>query len=125
MADDLGGHALAHLALGLGIDRQREVGVGLDVDEARRHRQAGRVDHFRRIVAEIGADGGDAAVADREVAGRPAAPVPSSSNPPRIRMSCAMELRRIKRRRRGQPGWCPGSTFEPFRRTCGANGGTK
>ena len=69
MADDLGGHALAHLALGLGIDRQREVGMSLDVDEARRHRQSGGVDHFRRIVAEVGADGGDAAIADREVAG--------------------------------------------------------
>ena len=69
MADDLGGHALAHLALGLGIDRQREVGMRLDVDEARRHRQSGGVDHFPRIVAEVGADGGDAALADREVAG--------------------------------------------------------
>ena len=37
MADDLGGDALAHLAFGLRIDRQREIRMGLDVDEARRH----------------------------------------------------------------------------------------
>ncbi len=68
MADDLGGHALAHLALGLGIDRQREVGMGLDVDEARRHREAFGVDHLGGVACELHADGGDAAVADRDVA---------------------------------------------------------
>ena len=68
MADDLGGHALAHLALGLGIDREREVGMGLDVDEARRHRQAGGVDQLGRVRAEIRPHGDDAASADGEVA---------------------------------------------------------
>ena len=34
VADDLGGHALAQRALGLGVDQQREVGVAVDVDEA-------------------------------------------------------------------------------------------
>ena len=48
MADDLGGDALAHLALGLGIDRQGEIGMRLDVDKARRHGEPGRIDHALR-----------------------------------------------------------------------------
>ena len=74
MADDLGGDALAHLALGLGIDRQREVGMGLDVDEARRHREAGGVD-------DLGAR-------------RPAALSPIAA----MRPSCDGEIRRDRRR---------------------------
>ena len=42
MADDLRGDALAHLAFGLRIDRQREIGMRLDVDEARRDGEARR-----------------------------------------------------------------------------------
>ena len=44
MADDLGRHTLPHLALGLWVDRQREVRVRLDVDKARRHRQTRGID---------------------------------------------------------------------------------
>ena len=68
MADDLRGDPLAHLALGLGIDRQREVGMGLDVDEAGRDHEACRVDHLGGVAANVSPDGGDAAVADREIA---------------------------------------------------------
>jgi hypothetical protein len=42
--------------------------MGLDVDEARRHRQAGGVDQFGRVPAEIRPHGDDAAIADGEVA---------------------------------------------------------
>jgi hypothetical protein len=48
LADDLGGHALADLAVGAAIDEQREVAVGVDVDEAGRDGVAARVDHARR-----------------------------------------------------------------------------
>src|SRR5262245_27741284 len=68
MADDLGGDALAHLALGLGIDRQREVGMGLDVAEARGDGEVGGVDHLGGLARKAGADGGDAAAADGDVA---------------------------------------------------------
>ena len=40
MADDLGCHALTDLALRLWVDGQRKIRVGLDVDEARRDREA-------------------------------------------------------------------------------------
>ena len=69
MADDLGGHALAYLALGPGIDRQREVGMGLDVDEARRHGKAVCVDDLGGCVIDARTDSGNAAVADGDIAG--------------------------------------------------------
>ena len=69
MADDLGRHALAHLALGLGIDRQREVGMGLDVDEAGRDREPGGVDHLGRVAGRHVADRRDPSVANGKVAG--------------------------------------------------------
>src|SRR5262249_37356957 len=62
-------HALAHLALGLGIDWQREVGMGLDVDEARRHGKTARVDDLGGRVVDARPDGGNAAVADRDIDG--------------------------------------------------------
>ena len=97
--DDFGGYALAHLALGLGIDRQGEVGMGLDVDEAGRNRETIGLDHlrgarrrarFRRVsgartyrvaalaarfarqrgaTVELRADSSDAAIANGEIAG--------------------------------------------------------
>src|SRR5262249_28108167 len=69
MADDLGGHALADLALGLGTDWQREVGMGLDVDEARRHGKAVRIDDLGCRVIDARPDSCDAAVADGNIAG--------------------------------------------------------
>ena len=68
MSDDLGGDALAHLALGLGIDWQREIGMRLDVDEAGRDREARRVDDVRSVAGQIFSERGDAAVRDREIA---------------------------------------------------------
>src|SRR6516225_11106169 len=68
MADDLGGHSLADLALGLGIDRQREIGMGLDVDEPGCNRKPAGIDDFRRLAGEAGPCGGDAAGADSEIA---------------------------------------------------------
>src|SRR5262249_1342471 len=45
VADDLERHALTDLRLCAGIERQREIRVGVDVDEAGRHHLAARVDH--------------------------------------------------------------------------------
>ena len=42
--------------------------MGLDVDEARRHREAGGVDQLGRVRAEFRLHGDDAASADGEVA---------------------------------------------------------
>src|SRR6516225_6875612 len=69
MADDLGGRALTYIALGPGIDWQREVGMGLDVDEARRHGKAVRVDDLGCCVIDARTDSGNAAVADGDIAG--------------------------------------------------------
>ena len=95
MADDLGGDALADLAFGLGIDRQREIGMGLDVDEARRHREARGIDGLSPRCRR--SRGAIAAMRPSLMAtspGTPARPLPSNSNPPRIRMSCWAIARR-------------------------------
>src|SRR5262249_57578527 len=47
----------------------REVGVGLDVDEAGRHGKAARVDDFGGRVVDARRDGGNAAIADRDIDG--------------------------------------------------------
>ncbi len=52
MADDLGGDALAHLAFGLRIDRQREIRMRLDVDKTRRDGEPFGVDDFVRGVGD-------------------------------------------------------------------------
>ena len=67
VADDLGGDALAHLALSLGIDRQREIRVGLDVDEAGRDGEAGRVDGFACGIGDV-PDRRDAIAVDGKIA---------------------------------------------------------
>ena len=67
MADDLGGDALAHLALGLRVDRQHEIGMGLDVDKPRRHRQPAGVDDALGIGRQIAADLGDSPGLDRQI----------------------------------------------------------
>src|SRR5262245_8521838 len=46
MADDLSGDPLPHFAFGLRIDWQYKVGMGLDVDEARRHGEALGIDYL-------------------------------------------------------------------------------
>src|SRR5580698_1516189 len=67
MADDLRGDALAHLALGLRIDRQGKIRMGLDVDEAGRDGEAGRVDGLVRGAGHA-PDGGYAIAIDSEIA---------------------------------------------------------
>ena len=67
MADDLGGDALAHLAFGLRIDRQREIGMGFDVDKTRRDREPRGVDDLARGAGNAAADRRDAAARDRQI----------------------------------------------------------
>ncbi len=69
MADDLGGDALAHLALGLRIDRQREIRMRFDVDETRCDREALSVDGLECRTGEAGPDCRNAAACDGEIAG--------------------------------------------------------
>jgi hypothetical protein len=45
--DDFGRHALADLRLVPGLGQHRQAGMAVEVDEARRHDQAGRVDPTR------------------------------------------------------------------------------
>jgi hypothetical protein len=77
MADDLGRHPLAQLALGLRVDRQGEVGMGLDVDKAGRDREPRRVDDPGRTLRQGPAERRDPPLAHQHVAGlaRPAAAV--------------------------------------------------
>ena len=67
MADDLGGDALAHLAFGLRIDRQREIGMGFYVDKTRRDREPLGVDDFSRGAGNAAADRRDAAFGDGQI----------------------------------------------------------
>jgi hypothetical protein len=76
VTDHLGRHALEHLALGPRRVGQREVRVGLDVDEPGRHHQAAGVDRAARRPRVGRGDRDDPAVADRDVRahrGRPVA----------------------------------------------------
>src|SRR5437763_14573334 len=68
MSDNLGRDALADLALGLWVDRQGEIGVGLDVDKAGRHRQPCCIDDPLGIARQIAPDLRDATVGDRHIA---------------------------------------------------------
>jgi hypothetical protein len=74
VTDHLGRHALAHLALGPRRIGQREVRVGLDVDESGRHDQAPGVDRAARGSGVGRGDRDDLPVAYRDVrahGGRP------------------------------------------------------
>src|SRR6266446_714204 len=62
MSDNLGRDALADLALGLWVDRQGEIGVGLDVDKAGRDRQPRGVDNPLGRTRQIAPDLRDAAI---------------------------------------------------------------
>ena len=68
IADHLGGDALHERGDGARIDQQRVVGMAVDVDEARRNGEAGRVDRGLGFALDF-ADGGDAAVLDAHVGG--------------------------------------------------------
>src|SRR4051812_30618854 len=77
MADDLGRDTLPDLAFGLGIDRQCEIGMGLDVDEAGADRQPSGVDDPLCRARKAGSDPGNPAVRNSELGAfaRPAAAV--------------------------------------------------
>ena len=68
MADDLRRHPLTHLALGPGIDRKREIGMGLDVDEAGGDREGARIDYLRGLAWKVFPHRADAAIVDCDVA---------------------------------------------------------
>ena len=87
MTDDLGRDALAHLALGLRIDRQDEVGMRLDVDKAGRYRQPLGVDDAAGLARQAGAMRAMRPFSIAKSARSPAAPLPSMTVPPRTRMS--------------------------------------
>ena len=67
MPDDLGRHSLAYFALGLGVDRQREVGMRLDVDEAGRDDLTLRVDRPAGGALVTWLDRDDASAANGDV----------------------------------------------------------
>ena len=70
LADDLGRHALADLAVGAAVHQQGEIGVGVDVDEAGRDHQAAGIQALRGRGALQIADGHDAVTHDAQVAGK-------------------------------------------------------
>ncbi len=80
-------HALPHLALRGAVGHQRHLGVGVEVDEARRDHQAGGIN---RPAAGRPARGPIAATRSPRMptsARTAAAPVPSSTSPPVMRTS--------------------------------------
>ena len=67
VADDLQRHALTDLGFRARIERQREVGVRVNVDESRRHDLAARVDDAAGRAGRARLDGDDAAGAHAHV----------------------------------------------------------
>ena len=77
MPDDLCCHTLPYLALSLGVDRQSEIGMGLDVDKARRDGKTFGIDRPGRVRRKGLADRRDPAAAQGDISylARPAAAV--------------------------------------------------
>ena len=69
VAAQIGGDALEDAAVALGRVEQVRIGVGVDIDETGRDDQSFRVDDVVGTGAEVFAQGGNFAVADRDVAG--------------------------------------------------------
>src|SRR5262249_11460249 len=67
IADDFGGDSLADFRFRQRIERQGEVGVGVNVDEAGRENSPRPVDLPRRAVASPRLDGRNASVADGDI----------------------------------------------------------
>src|SRR5688572_10378009 len=65
--DDFCGHALAHLALGLWVDGQGEIRMGLDVDETRCDGEASCFDYLRCAGRSQIADRRDMAFLDSNI----------------------------------------------------------
>ena len=70
-ADDVERHALSHLALGVAVVQQREVGMRMQVDEPRRHDETAGINLARRLRAHQAANRHDAIAADGDIAGEP------------------------------------------------------
>ena len=71
LAEHIDGDALAYLALCVSVLEQRQVGVGVKVDETGRHYKPGGIDHPRGLRIGQPADGDHASVPDPDVAGEP------------------------------------------------------
>ena len=69
MADDFGSDTLPNLALGSWIYRQDEIGMGLDVDKARRHGEAVGIDDLIGLPGQARTERGNAASADGDITG--------------------------------------------------------
>ena len=93
LADDLGRHALVHLALCTAVDDQREVGVRVQIDEPGRHDQAAHVQTLPRGSRREIAQGDDAAVGTPTSCTTGSLPVPSWTVPPK-KMVSSMEFNR-------------------------------
>ena len=68
MADNLGRDSLPHFAFRLRIDGKDKVGMGFDVDESGRHREARGIDDFLGLAGQGRAKRGDAAGMKSDVA---------------------------------------------------------
>ena len=91
VADDLRRDTLEHLRGGLRIDRQREVAVRVDVDEARSHDEPGGIEYLVGLQRRV-ADLGDPVVLQQEVA--PVRRCPGAIEEPRAgdeHASCHLE----------------------------------
>ena len=69
------------------IERQREIGVRVDVDEPGRHHLPARVDRAAGRPVERGSTATMRPARDATSASRPGAPLPSMTCPPRISIS--------------------------------------
>jgi len=87
VSDHDGGDTALHLEAHLGVQHDRKIVVGVDVEEAGGDREAPRVERHGAGRSERGLDGGDSIAAQPEIGRRPAAPVPSKSVAPRITRS--------------------------------------
>ena len=67
LADDVHGHALPHLALGVAVVQQRLIGMGVEIDEAGGHDETACVDLPGRARVGQPPDGRNAVAADRDV----------------------------------------------------------
>ena len=87
VADDLGGDTLPDLRLRQSIEWQGEVGMGMDVDEARSEDPSGSVDLSRGGFGPSHLDRRYSSVTDGDINDRGAPPVPSMTVAPRINKS--------------------------------------
>ena len=76
MADDLGSDTLPNLAFGFRVYRQDEVGMGLDVDKARRDGEAVCIDDLVRVPSQVRAERCNAAREESNIAHGARAPAP-------------------------------------------------